>query len=175
MSQTLTVEQYSNIIQNPNLGIPDNVTAVRDVTGIYSNYLGHWRYFEGTKQVDFYITKEIYEILSISEEALTVRYEIRENGQVIVSTIGLDVENPLVIKASDYIDNDFFNAYLGIENPCFKQGAIYFKYNQIMDFVTGVITEELDVYPSYYEYSHSNDNCNTYIEPFPKYFIMNRM
>ena len=130
---------------------------------------------EGTKQVDFYITKEIYQILSISTDVLTVRYEIRENGQVILNTLGLNVENPLVVTASYYISNGFFNAYLGIENPCFKEGAIYFKYNQSMDFATGIITEELDVYPSYYSYKSYRDNCSSYQAPLPDYFIMQRM
>lgn len=167
-SQILSVEQYSDIIQNPNLGVPDNITSVRDVTGIYSSYLGHWRYIEGTKQIDFYITKEIYEIQSVSKDALTIRYEIRENGQILLENINLNVENPIVIKASHYISNGFFTAFFGIEIPCFKQGSIYFKRNESMDFATGVITQELDVYPSYFWYESSRDNCSTYQSPFSR-------
>jgi hypothetical protein len=173
-SQVLTVEQYSSFIQN-HQSIPSNVTQVRDISGIYNNYLGHWRYMEGSKQIDFYITEEVHTVLSIVHDAITVRYEIRENGQIVLDNTNLSIESPLVIKTSDYTDGGFFNSFLGINSSCFKRGMIYFKYNQNMDFTTGAVTEELDVYPSYYGYKFTNDNCSTYQAPFPDYFIMQRM
>jgi hypothetical protein len=174
-SQTVSVEELSNYIAG-NVEGDFEYDTLRDISGIYDDYLGHWSYTSANDQIDFFITKELMQFFGKSYEYLTVRYEVRRNGIIVLSTVGLPVDNFNVVRAPAYYKNGFFFGAFYTGLPCHKGGGLYFKYSTEMEFSSGNIIEKLDVFPHYTRYASPEDNCNNnYISPFPDYFIMERM
>ena len=174
-SQTISVEELSNYVHGNEEGDLE-YDALRDISGIYNDYLGHWRYISANEQIDFYITKELMQFFEKSYEYLTVRYEVQRNGQVVMSTVGTPIEDFRVIRAPGYYKNGFFFGAFYTGLSCYKGGDLYFKYSSEMEFPSGNIIEKLDVYPGYTMYASTGDGCNNnYASPFPDYFIMEKM
>lgn len=103
-----------------------NGTQYKDFNNKFNKYVGTWTAVVGNKQVKLVIEKKmnfpkIYYIkmnlpsIHYYSDALLMRYEVKVNGQVVESTLGvIDNEVNLISSAPAYYDNEINFGYNGI-------------------------------------------------------------
>ncbi len=128
-AQILPMEQAYVYYENDEIGLPENITYVKDVNHILDKYVGVWIGSYQNKTYELRIMKHTLEgSYGLLEDILLLRYIIKDNNTnaVLVDTTNLPNENGKVVKglylAEDGIYKLFYN---GMESLCGQQGTMY--------------------------------------------------
>ena len=114
---TISLEQYATY-SCEDCEPPEDLIYVKDLNNTLEKYTGIWKGNDGFTQVTYDIKKHLYiDDDGFKQDGLIVRYELKNlnTNQVLISTIGLPDDNSYVMQGWNYIENYYYNTYLGYD------------------------------------------------------------
>lgn len=124
-AQILPIENAYIYIENPDVGIPENITYIKDVNHLLDKYVGTWIGTYDNKNIELRVVSYTDNSNGILWDELKARYKITDIfGNVIIDTTSLPDDNQLVCFG-DYLDSNsstYRMYYIGYEHICGQEG-----------------------------------------------------
>ncbi len=146
-AQILPIENAHIYIKNPDVGIPENITYVKDVNHLLDKYIGAWIGTYDDKTIEFRVVSYVDNSNGTLWDELLARYKITDAvGNIIVDTTSLGNENELVCF-SEYLDETgtYMMYYLGYEHICGQQGYMYLDVGNTLNTLRLMVYPNVDI------------------------------
>ncbi|MBO6605317.1 DUF6705 family protein [Psychroserpens sp.] len=161
-AQIISIQDANTYFLSEDEGIPDNVTAIKDLNNTLDVFVGNWSGVHENITYDLFIEKIESTLVDIPHDILSIGYKItNENGVVTYDTTNL-TNNELVKISGNYFLNDgetYYTNYFGQYSNCGQFGNLLLNAssnNQLtVKFIPG--RDSID-----------SSNCNiSWSYPFP--------
>ncbi|MGJ8683941.1 MAG: hypothetical protein ACSHWW_04920 [Nonlabens sp.] len=129
--QVMSIEEYSNYVI-ASIDIPENITATKDVNGVFHPYLGEWQSQVNGNSIKLVISENTYSYPDgLLIDQIVTRFEIKDaNGNIIKSTLAL-ADDSVHLITFDFIDHTGVLQNIFIEESnCGIVEQIYYKLNR---------------------------------------------
>lgn len=126
--QILPIEDAYIYIENQDVGIPENITHIKDVNHLLDKYVGTWIGSYDNKTIELRVVSYTENSYGILWDELKARYKITDIfGNIILDTTSLPNDNQLVCFG-DYLDpngSTYRMYYVGYEQICGQEGSMW--------------------------------------------------
>ncbi len=125
-AQILPVEQKYRYINSEEGLEGAGITYVKDINGVFEKFIGTWKGSLDSKNYEIRIMKALENSFGIQEDFLVIKYLIRNNDNIIESTIN-DADNSPYVVLGHYISENgtyIFN-FGGGKTDCGLDGYLF--------------------------------------------------